>query len=365
MIRRHILKTLLAIFVIFATVNQTVFAHSRGMGTLDIRGRNSRVLLTWVFYYDELPPELILPDGSEEKVSLSDPQNLNEGLIKVAKTAFLLKAGNNKLDAPKVSQIIVLPDKTCLIILSYSLEGNGPVEIEAPVLRLLPPNYLINVRFVGADGKVASSLIDKSSPPLIALAGGGAGGNAPGGGGGNPFRAAFTMELGTPWVHTNWILLGILLMVSNPIRRACSILLLVIALRGILVHLALVFGFAFPWRIPAFLLCLPVLAMAALAARSAPRLPSLAAAAVGSSLIYTAYDLEFLPAGERGSSLAILSGYQSGFLAGFLLALAVVFVIGLELNKSLQVRGAWWRGRICWAAAAISLWISIYGLLAK
>jgi hypothetical protein len=338
------------------------------MATLDIRGRAPRLLLTWVFYDDELPAQLVLPDGSGETVSLSDPRTLKAGLSRVAETAFVLKLRQRRLDPPNVSQILVLPDKTCLIILSYPVEGNGPLEVRAPVLRLLPPNYLINVRFIGANGKVGSSLIERTSPPLMAfVAGGGQAGSAGGApsGADNPFRAAFTTELGTAWVHTNWILLGILLLVSNPLRRAGFLLALVMVLRGLLVHLALALGFSFPWLIPAYLLCLPVIVMAAFAARPRPGLSWLAVAAAGSSLIYTAYDLQFLPAGEPGSPPAILFGYQSGFLAGFLLALAVVFVIGLELNKSLQVHRDWWRRRICWAAAGISLWMSIYGLLAK
>jgi hypothetical protein len=93
-------------------------------------------------------------------------------------------------------------------------------------------------------------------------------------------------------------------------------------------------------------------------------------AAIGSGLIYTAYDLQVLPAGERISSIASLIGYQSGFLTGFLLALAIILGIGLELNKSLQFQSLqlhreWWRARICWAAAAISLWLSMYGLVMK
>jgi hypothetical protein len=338
------------------------------MGTLDIHGQTQRLLLTWVFYYDELPPQLILPDGSGQKISLTNPQDLKSGLGRVAQAAFLVKLRNQPLPTPKVSQIIVLPDKTCLIILTYPVQGNGPLEVRAPVLRLLPPNYLINVRFMDPSGKIGSTLLDRNSPPLIASVKGEGTGALQNlaYGSGNPFRMAFTMELGTAWVHTDWILLGIILLVANPIRRAALLLLALIVLRVLLIHLALVLGVAFPWRIPASLLCLPVIVIAALATRPGDKRLPLTAAALAAGLIYTAYDLQFLPPEERVSSLASWIGYQSGFLAGFLLALVIVFLIGLELNKSIQSRADWWwRGKICWSAAAVSLWISLYGLMVK
>lgn len=359
---RPIISPLLAaIILILALAAPSAFAHSRGMGTLDIHAQGRRLLLTWVFYYDELPAQPILPDGSGETVS-----NLKPALSKVAESAFLLKMGTRTLPAPQVSQIIVLPDKTCLIILTYPVQGNGPLEVRAPVLRMLPANYLINVRAMSPGGKIGSTLLDRNSPPLIvAVKGEGISAPESSSASGNPFLAAFSMELGTAWVHTDWILLAIILLAANPIRRAAFILSAVIALRIILVHLALASGLAFPWRIPAFFLCLPVIGLAAQATRARQMPVFLTSAAIASGLIYTTYDLQFLPSGERVSSIARLIGYQSGFLAGYLLAIAIVLGIGLELNKSRELHGKWSRNGICWAAAATSLWISLYALIVK
>jgi hypothetical protein len=274
--------------------------------------------------------------------------------------------GTTTLPTPQVSQIIVLPDKTCLIILTYPVQGIGPLEIRAPVLRILPANYLINVRAMSPGGKIGSTLVDRNSPPLIAaVKGEGTGAPESSSASGAPFLAAFSMELGTAWVHTDWILLAILIMVANPIRRAAFILSAVIILRIILVHLVLASGLAFPWQIPAFLLCLPVIVLAALATRSRQMPVLLAAAAIVAGLIYTAYDLQFLPPAGRMSSLASGIGYQSGFLAGYFLAIAIVLAIGFELNKSRELHGKWSRNGISWAAAATSLWISLYSLIAK
>jgi hypothetical protein len=360
-------RPLLAVVIVIAAIaNQSAFAHSRGMGTLDIRGQGSRLLLTWVFYYDELPSQLVLPDGSGQNLSPGNPQDLKQSLGKVAEAGFRLKLGKQILGPPKVSQIIVLPDKTCLTILTYPVEGAGSLEVQAPILRLLPANYLINVRFMGLDGKIGSTLIDRNSPPLVAFVGGeGMGDPGPSSGGSKQFRAAFTTELGTAWVHTNWILLGLLLILSYPIREAGLLLLAVIVVRIGLVHLAFTLGLDVPWRIPTLLLCLPIVLMAALAIQSRQRRSLLTVAALGAGLIYTAYDLQFLPWRERASSFERLMGYQFGFLAGFFLALAIVFVLGSELNKSLRVQGDWWRRTICWAAAGISLWISIYSIVAN
>ena len=154
-------------------------------------------------------------------------------------------------------------------------------------------------------------------------------------------------------------------MSSNPIRRAGLLLLAVIVLRIVFVYFVFTLGLNFPWRIPTFILCLPIILIAALALQSKQKLLLLTAVTFGSSLIFTAYDLQFLPLPERSTSFASLTGYESGFLAGFLLAMAVIFLLGLELRKSIQIQGEWWRGKICWAAAGISLWLSIYSLVAN
>jgi hypothetical protein len=335
------------------------------MGTLDIHGQARRLLLTWVFYYDELAPQSVLPDGSGEKSILTTPQELKSALSKVAQSAFLLKLGTQTLPPPTVSQIIVLPDKTCLIVLAYKAPGAGPLEVRAPVLRILPPNYLINVRFMGLDGKMGSTLLDRNSPPLMAaVKGEGIGAPEPPPGSANPFRTAFAAELGAAWVHTDWILLAILLLVANPIRRGAFLLVTVIVLRIILVHLVFAFGLVFPWRIPGSVLCLPIIAIATLVTRPKPMPVLLTAAVIGSGFIYTIYDLQFMPTRERITPPAALIGYQTGFLAGFLLALAIILGIGMELNKSHQFHGKWSRDGICWGAAAISLWTALYSLAA-
>ncbi len=352
--------------MIASMANQPAYAHSRGMGTLDIHGQGPRLLLTWVFYDDELPSQLVLPDGSGQRISLGNPAELKQGLSKVGETAFQLKLGKQTLRTPRVSQIMVLPDKTCLMVLTYHVQGIGPLEVRAPVLRLLPANYLINVRFMGLDGKIGSTLLDRNSPPLMALVKGEGIGNAGAPtGGGDPFRTAFTRELGTAWVHTNWILLGLILMSSNPLRRAGLLLSAVIVPRIIFVYFVFALGLNSPWRIPTIILCLPITLMTALALQSKQKLLLLTAMTFGSSLLFTAYDLQFLPLPERSTSFAGLTGYESGFLAGFLLAMAVIFLLGLELRKSIQIQGEWWRGKICWAAAGISLWLSIYSLVAN
>ncbi len=341
-----------------------VFAHSRGMGTLDIHGRGRRLLLTWVFYYDELAPQALLPDGSGEKGILTYPQELKPALSKVAQSAFLLKLGSETLPLPTVSQIIVLPDKTCLIVLAYTVADDGPLEVRAPVLRILPPNYLINVRFMGLDGKVGSTLLDRNSPPLMAaVKGDGMDASEATPGSANPFRTAFTAELGTAWVHTDWILLAILLSAANTGRRAAFLLSTMIILRIMLVYLVFAFGLVVPWRIPACVLCLPIIAIAVLATRVRQMPVLFSVAVIGSGLMYTIYDLQFTR--DRVTSTASLIGYQTGFLAGFLLAVAIIIGIGVELNKSSEVHGKRSRSGICWAAAAVSLWMALYNLMAK
>jgi hypothetical protein len=359
---RVTLSRILIVWVaIFGMAAQPAYAHSRGMGTLDINGQGGRLMLTWVFYYDELPAQLTLPDGSGGNVSLGDPRTIKEALAQVGEAAFQLKAGAGKLGPPKVSQIVVLPDKTCLILLSYQSGGAGPVELQAPVLRLLPPNYLINARFMGRNGKIGSTLLDRGSPPLAISVGGGLNATPAD----NPFRTAFTMELGTAWVHTDWILLGIILLASRPVRRVTGLLVALVVLRELLVYLCLGVGFGIPWLVPDWLLCVPIIVMAALAARPVEKRASLEAATVCGALIYSAYDLQFLPMADRGASGEILAGYGFGFVAGLCLAIGLVFLIGREVCRSRQFQTELWRRRLCWATAGISLWMSLYEMMGK
>ena len=350
--RRRMLKILAVAALATAAANQALFAHARGMGTLDVHEQGRQLLLTWVFYYDELPPASIASAG--------DPQDVKPGLARLALTAFELKTATGPLRPSHISQLMVLEDKTCLVILAYPVERAGSVEIQSPILRLLPVNYLINVRFTDPQGKTISSLVDRNSPPIKAFLTGRAGnGTEPVT---RPFWSAFATAAGTPWIHTNWILLVLLLVVSTPLPRTCLLLAVATLLRTALVHVSLVAGFIPTWRVPFSLLCLPLLALAWLAARPGRKGFPLPAAAASGALILALYDLQFLPAGNAGRSAAALAGLDCGFAAGLALAAAILCAINVELDKFLRLHEEW-RGRVCWGAAGISLWMSIYSLM--
>ncbi len=246
----------------------------------------------------------------------------------------------------------------------YPVQRSGPLEVHAPVLRLLPPNYLINVRFMTPAGKTGSSLLALNSAPVTAFVKvDGIGNPEPLCEANAPFRTAFKMELGTAWVHTDWILLAFLLMLSNLVRRTCVLLGALILLRVVVVQSAIAFGVGFPWPIPAWFLCLPLVLLAWVSnqPKHSGFLPLLATA--GAGLLLTLYDLQFLSSLKPAPSLSILLGYHAGFLAGFLLALAILFLVDTELKKSLQFHSEW-RRRIGWAIAGISVWISFHSLIA-
>ena len=167
------------------------------------------------------------------------------------------------------------------------------------------------------------------------------------------------MELSTAWIHTDWILLALLLMFSNPERRTFLLLGALILVRVCIVQLTLTFGLGLPWRIPANVLCLPIIILAWLANRSPDKKYMATVTAVAAGLLLTLYDLQFLafPA-PAPLILPVLFGYQIGFLAGLFAALSVLYPINMELKKSLQFHNEW-RPRICWALAAISIWTDI------
>ena len=340
--------------------NQSLFAHARGMGTLDIHDQGARLLLTWVFYDDELPVQFALPDNSGRQVSMVNPRGQKAVLATLGESAFQLHTGNQYLHVSRISQLLLLPDKTCLMIIEYPMSGNGTVELRAPVLRLLPPNYLINVRFMSSVGRTNSVLMDVHSPPLVVSL------KADGyedisSRSANPFWTGFWTEFGTAWVHTDWILLGLLLILTNSLRRTSLLLGALILLRVILNHLIFTFGFVHP-RLPAIVLCLPILLVAWMSVDSQPRQLPLLAATLTAGLLLTIYDLQFLAPIHPADSLSLLFGYDIGFLAGFALAVAILTVIHAELRKSLQSHQEW-RRMICWAAAGVSAWLSFYSLI--
>ena len=327
------------------------------MGTLDLHEQGRQILLTWVFYYDELPPSPVLPDGSGRAVSLRDPGEIKESLGKLAEASFQLKLGGQIVRPSRISQLLALPDKTCLVVLNYPAPLAGQLEMQAPILGLLPVNYLINVRILNADGKTTSLLMDRNSPPVIASVKGDVAADQPAQ---NPFWSAFAAEIGTAWIHTDWILLVILLVLSYPLRKTVLLVGTIVTLKAALVHLQLAAGMRLFWQIPLFPLCLPILLLCWFVTRRALHASLLVAAAAGLLLIL--YDVQFLPAGGKEQVLRNSLGYSSGFAAGLILGLALILVMNTELEKFLRFHPEW-RTRVCWAVGGTSLWISIYSLV--
>ena len=355
------------VLALLATISllwaQPLHAHSRGMGALTIYDQGTQLIVTWCFFYDELPAQLVLPGHPPETLSLQDSQTLDHDLRKLAQHAFTLSLDHQVVEPLKIPKVTTLPDKTCIVTFVYPGRPNGYLELQAPVLQYFPPAYLLNVRIVNYTGTMASGFLGEHWPDNLTYVQGANSGTNPASSWADPaIMNAFKMQLRTAWINTNWLLLCLVLLFTQRAKRIILLLSVPLFCWLSFCFLWVVHAIIFPWRIPELALCIPFIFLCWRAAKHPHEVVWLTLGAWATGILNAAYDIQHITLEDFGQTIPVFAEYGSGFVVSLATVFLVLTPVVMECKKfpGIQVN---WTPNICWLAAALSMLLPLGNLI--
>jgi hypothetical protein len=273
----------------------------------------------------------------------------------LAQHAFRLSLDHHVIEPEEHLRITTLPDKTCIAVLMYPGHPGGRLELQAPVLAFFPAAYLINVRFVNYQGTLASGFLGEHWPDTISFVQGAPPpASSPSAWADASGTNAFKMQLGTAWVHTNWLLLCAVLLLTQPAGRILILLSAPVLAWLLLCFFWVLHSLLFPWRIPEPALCVPFIFLCWRAARHSREVIGLTVGAWATGILNAVYDIQHIAPEDFGQSVAVVTEYGLGFIV----SLATVFLILTPLILECKKHAAFqthWTPALCWLAAILSL----------
>ncbi len=314
--------------------------------------------LIWHFYYKLLPAKFVLPQRNGVVISLADPSTRRQNLTDLAFAAFTLTIDGREAPPTGIAELTPAPDGGCFVTLLYRGHRKGRLELRDNLLPVYPASYVMNYEIYNpwarAEG-VSGYFTGGAASPVISYTQRGSGSPPTmlSWLDGTPV-ALFKSELRAAWINANWLLMCLLLLLTQFPRRALRLGLALIAGWVLPTLLWLGCDAQLPFALPAIVPGLATVAICLLTRRAGLNFAWIAGGLAAAGILDACYDIQQTtlerPAPTPGNLL--------GFALGFVASLALIFLIGIPLVGECRRQPGFttkWAPKICWGLAALAL----------
>jgi hypothetical protein len=326
--------------------------------TLMIVDQGNFLTFQWSFYYVDFPPHFVLKEKQSQPVSLDNASTIYENLSDIVSVAFDLKINGQSIPPDKISRLTISPSKLCTVTMIYRGYPGGHLELRAPVLQYLPSIAIINYEILSlghTNRVVTGNLTAQKGPFSQSIVYEQVGANG-------PFMpefesapfALFKSQLRTAWINSNWIFIGLILLLVLKSSKAASVLAIMTLGWIVLGLLDLVGDIKIPWPVPGFVLALPTALLGVMAAKFPAKRLWLVIIAGGAGLLNALNDLQQIRWTAEDQTILAFTGLSLGFVCSILSVGVVQFVLLVECRKYAGFETDW-VPNICWLVAGLAI----------
>ena len=326
--------------------------------TLMIVDQGDFLTFQWSFYYVDFPARFTLKEKQQQPIALDDPATIYQNVSDIVSVAFDLRIDGQPVQPEKISRLTISPNKICTVTLIYRGHPGGQVELRAPVLQYLPPIAMINYEILKLGSTtdiVTGNLVGHPGPfpqvidyqevsqashvmPGVESAA----------------LALFKSQLRTAWINSNWLLIGVILLVTY---RPPRVIIPLAIMAGCWIAVCVVYAacrFKVAWMFPELFPAVLTTGIGLLAAVRPRKWTGIVLLACGAALLNACDDLQQVQWTPENQAGAALVGLCAGFVAGFGLIIVILTALLAECRKFPEFQSRW-APRLCWVMAALAL----------
>lgn len=326
------------------------------MANLFIDDQGNRLVMRCHFFYRLLPAQFLLHEMQDKPISLptTDTQLLKQNLSAMALVAFDLKIDGQPVQ-PTLLDLYLYPDQSCNVTLSYPGHPHGNAELRAPILQYFRPGYVISVSISSTTG-TKGAYFGKVFPSVAHFTQGAVVVRHPPS---QPlFSKAFMAELGTAWVNYNWILLCVVLLITQHPKQIIVLVGSILICWAVLCYAAAVFDYKILYKIPEIVLGVPTILLCLISAKGRNRPILFTFVTLAGGLLNACYDMQQIALINPTRTINALAGLAMGFAGGLALVLLVLVPLWWECKKYPGFQENW-APKASWAVAILSIYLPL------